>query len=131
MIGAHVAINVQEPHEMSALTDTHTRKLGAKLLSAMPRGEAREPAPQRLHFRRAVEPEEPAECGRVAFLELLGPLDAEQRHEQERQQRRTQTIEGRTDLTVELATDPKQPALDQTRQSQQHTDTGNRGPLAE
>jgi hypothetical protein len=29
-----------------------------------------------------------------------------------RQQRRAKFIEGRTDLTVELAADPKQPALD-------------------
>ena len=54
----------------------------------------------------------------------------EQRHEQERQQRRAQAIEGRTDLTVELAADPKQPALHQTRESEQDADTGNRGPLA-
>jgi tripartite-type tricarboxylate transporter receptor subunit TctC len=45
---------------------------------------------------------------------MLGPLNAEQRHEQERQQGRAQSIEGRTDFTVELAADPKQPALDQT-----------------
>ena len=75
MISAHMAINVQEPHEMSALIDTHTRKLCAQLLGAMMRGEASEPAPQRLHFRRAVEPEQPAERGRVAFLQMLGPLD--------------------------------------------------------
>ena len=31
------------------------------------RREAGEPAPQRLHFRRSVEPEEPAERGRVSF----------------------------------------------------------------
>ena len=49
---------------------------------------------------------------------------------QKRQQRRAQAIEGRTDLTVELAADPKQPALNQTRQSEQDADTGNRGPLA-
>src|SRR5437016_3763342 len=76
-----------------------------------------EPAPQRLDFRRSVEPEEPAERGRVSLLEMFGPLDAEQRHEQERQQRRAQAIEGRTDVTVELAADPKQPTHDQTRQS--------------
>src|SRR5712671_3260841 len=93
--------------------------------------EAGEPAPQRLHFRRSVEPEESTERGRVAFLEMLGPLDAEQRHEQERQQCRAQAIEGRTDFTVELAADPKQPALDQTRQCEQDTDTRNRGSLAE
>src|SRR5580700_2514113 len=109
-----MAIDVQEPHEMSALIDTQTRKLRAQLLGAMVCREAGEPAPQRLHLRRAVEPKEPAERGRVAFLEMLGPLNAEQRHEQERQQGRAQSIEGRTDFTVELAADPKQPALDQT-----------------
>src|SRR6266536_5889878 len=125
-----MAINVQKPHEMSALIDTQARKLRAQLLGAMVRREAGEPAPQRLHFRRSVEPEESAERGRVAFLEMLRPLDVQQRHEQERQQRRTQAIEGRTDFTVELAADPKQPALDQTRESAQDADTGNRGPLA-
>jgi hypothetical protein len=125
-----MAVDVQEPHEMSALIDTQTRKLRAQLLGAMVCREAGEPAPQRLHLRRAVEPEEPAERGRVAFLEMLGPLDAQQRHEQERQQGRAQAIEGRTDLTVELAADPKQPALDQARESEQDADTGNRGPLA-
>src|SRR5215813_9716898 len=73
---------------------------------------------QRLHFRRAVEPQESAERSRVFLLEMLGPLDAQQRHEQKRQQRRAQTIEGGTHVTVELAADRKQPALDQTGQSQ-------------
>src|ERR1700692_3666696 len=126
-----MAVNIQKPYEMSALIDTQTRKLRAQLLGAMVRREAGEPAPQRLHFRRSVEPEESAERGRISFLEMLGPLDAQQRHEQERQQRRAQAIEGRTDVTVELAADPKQPALDQTRESEQDADTGNRGPLAE
>src|SRR5882762_4672031 len=126
-----MTVNVQKPHEMAALIDTQTGKLRAQLLGAMVRREAGEPAPQRLHFRRSVEPEEPAERGRVSFLEMLGPLDAQQRHEQERQQGRAQAIKGRTDFTVELAADPKQPALDQTRESEQHAGTGNRGPLAE
>jgi hypothetical protein len=69
MISAHMAINIQEPHDMSALIDTHTRKLRAQLLGAMVRREASEPPPQRLHFRRSVEPEESAERGRVSFLE--------------------------------------------------------------
>ena len=110
-----MAVNVQKPHEMSALIDTEPRKLRTQLLGAMVRREAGEPPPQRLHLRRSVEPEEAAERGRVSFLEMLGPLDAEQRHEQERQQRRAQAIERRTDFTVELAADPEQPALEQTR----------------
>ena len=71
-----MAVDVQEPHEMAALIDTQTRKLRAQLLGAMVCRQAGEPAPQRLHLRRSVEPEEPAERGRVAFLEMLGPLDA-------------------------------------------------------
>src|ERR1700732_3050054 len=126
-----MAVNVQKSHEMSALIDAQTRKLRAQLLGAMVRREAGEPPPQRLHFRRSVEPEESADRGWVSFLEMLGPLDAQQRHEQERQQRRAQAIEGRTDFTVQLAADPKQTALDQTRESEQDADTGNRGPLAE
>ena len=66
-----------------------------------------EPAPQRLHFRRAVEPEQSAEGGGIAFLEMLGPLDAQQRHEQQGQQRRAQALERGTDLSVELAADRK------------------------
>src|SRR5215472_1292749 len=84
MIGAHVTVDVQKAHEMSALTDTHTRELCAELLSAMARGETREPAPQRFHFRRAVEPEEPAECSWIPLLEMFGPLNPEECHKQER-----------------------------------------------
>jgi hypothetical protein len=114
-----MAINVQEPHEMAAPIDTHARKRCAQLLGAMLHSKAGEPAPQRLHFRRAVEPQESAKCGRVFLLEMLGPFDAQQR-QQKCQQSRAQTIEDGTDVTVELAADPKQPALDQTRDSQQH-----------
>jgi hypothetical protein len=96
----------------------------------MVRRQAGEPPPQRLHFRRAVEPEQSAKRSRVTFLEMLGPLDAQQRHEQERQQCRAQAIEGWTDFTVELAADPKQPAFDQARKREQDTDSGNRGPVA-
>ena len=71
-----MAVDVQEPHEMAALIDTQTRKLRAQLLGAMTGRQAGQPAPQRLHLRRPVEPEQPAERGRVAFLEMLGPLDA-------------------------------------------------------
>jgi hypothetical protein len=111
---------------MTALIDTESRRLRAQLLGAMLRREAGEPAPQRLHFRCSVEPKESSEPGRVSFLEMFGPLDAQQRHEQEHQQRRAQAVERRTNLTVELAADPKQPALDQTWQREQDADTRNR-----
>src|SRR5262245_56158319 len=112
MIGAHMAVNVQEPHETPALIDAPTRKLRAQLLGTMLRREAGEPAPQGLHFRRAVEPEEAPKCRRVSFLDLAGPPDTQPRREQKHQHRQSQTIEGGTHATVELAADPKQPALD-------------------
>ena len=40
MIGAHMAVNVQKPHEMSALIDAPTRKFRAQMLGTMLRGEA-------------------------------------------------------------------------------------------
>src|ERR1700756_1704898 len=129
MIGAHMAINVQEPHEMSAPIDAHARKLCAKLLGAMARGQTGEPAPQLFHSRRAVEPKQPAEPSWIPLLEMFGPLYPQQRHKQERQQRRAQTIESRANLTVELAADPQQPALDQARQSQQDAGSRNRGSI--
>src|SRR5215468_11167816 len=68
---------------MSALIDTQTREFCAQLLGAMACRQAGEPSPQRLHFRRPVEPEQPAKGGGVALLEMLGPLDPQQRHEEE------------------------------------------------
>src|SRR6516225_10201199 len=115
---------------MSALIDTQTREFCAQLLGAMACRQASEPSPQRLDFRRPVEPKQPAKRGGVALLEMLGPLDPQQRHEEECQQRRAQAIKGRTDLTVEFAAGPKQPALDQAWKRQQDTNSGNRGPLA-
>jgi hypothetical protein len=61
---------------MSALIDTETRQLRAQLLGAMVCRQTGEPAPQRFHLRRSVEPEEPAERRRVAFFKMLGPLDS-------------------------------------------------------
>jgi hypothetical protein len=58
-----MTINVQKPHEISTLVDPQTRNFGAKLLGAMIHRETGEPAPQRLHFRPAIEPEQSAECG--------------------------------------------------------------------
>src|SRR5215831_10048816 len=97
----------------------------------MLRGKPGEPAPQRLHFWCTIEPEQSAERRRVFLLEMLGPLDAQQRHEQKREQRRAQAVESWANLTVEFAADPNEPALHQTGESKQDTDTGNRRSLAE
>jgi hypothetical protein len=69
VIGAHMAVNVQKPHEMSALIDAPTRKFRSQLLlGTMLRGEAASGA--------RSSPEESAERRRVSLFELLGPLDA-------------------------------------------------------
>ena len=66
-------------------------------LGAAGGGQAGELAPQGLDLRGAVEAEHAARASRVVLLERLGPLDAQQRHEQQRQQRRAQPVEGRAD----------------------------------
>jgi hypothetical protein len=80
--GEYVSIrdhaDVQKPHEMSALIDTQTRKLGAGSPASRRTIAPSSSAPQRLDLRRSVEPKQSAERGRVSFLEMLGPLDAEQ-----------------------------------------------------
>lgn len=68
-------------------------------------GQARELAPQGLDLRCSVEPQEPAEGRRVALLELLGTLDAQQRHQEQCHKRRTQSVEGGSDPAVELVRD--------------------------
>ena len=76
VIGAHVAVHVQEPHEMSALIDPQARQFRAQLLGALVGGKPGELAPQGLHFRCPIQPEQPAQSGRVLLLEVLGTLDA-------------------------------------------------------
>jgi hypothetical protein len=87
---------------MPPLINAPPRQRRAQLLGATAHGEAGELAPQRLHFRRSDETKEAAERGRVSFLEMHGPLDAQKRHQHERQQRRAQAIEGWPDVTVRL-----------------------------
>jgi hypothetical protein len=72
-----MAVNLQKPHEVALLIDAQLCKLRAQLLGAVVRREAGEAALPRLHFRCSVKPKESAECGRAAFLKLLGPLAAE------------------------------------------------------
>ena len=118
VIGAYMAIDVQEPHQIAALSDAQARQFRSQLFGVMMGGEARELAPQRLDLGRPIKPEDSAEGRRVALFELLGPLDTQQRHEQQRQQRGAQAVEGRTDFTVELASDPSSSTVYQIGQSQ-------------
>lgn len=82
VIGAHVAVDGQKPHDMPAPSNAKACEFRAELLGTVVRREAGELAPQRLHFRRSVEPEESAESRWVSFLEMLTPTlpSAERRH---------------------------------------------------
>ncbi len=88
-------------------------------------GQPRELTPQSLDLGRAIQPQQSAERHRVSLLELLGTRDAQQRHQQQRQQRRAQPVEGRADATVELASDQQEPALEKRRQGEEHPCTGD------
>ncbi len=88
VIGTHVAIHVQEPHQLAAFGHAHPSQLRAHLLGAMMGGKTAERPPEGLDLGRPVKPEESAEGGRIALLELLGALHAQQRHQEQRQQRR-------------------------------------------
>lgn len=81
VIGAHVAIDIQEPHQSPALIDALARQLRPQLLGMMVCGETGELTPQSLDLRRAIQPEQPSEGSRVALLEMLGTLDTQQRHQ--------------------------------------------------
>ena len=57
----------------------------------------RELAPERLDLGGSVEPEDAAEVDGTALLERLRTLDAQERHQQQREDAGAQAIEGRTD----------------------------------
>src|SRR5437016_1240355 len=65
VIGADVAIDVQEPHQMPALIDAQARQFRPQLLSVLVCREASEPTPQGLDLGRPVEPQESTEGSRV------------------------------------------------------------------
>src|SRR5690606_18255830 len=60
----------------------------------------------------------------IALLQVLGPLDAQQRDQQQRPQRRAQPVERGTETAIELVRDAEQPAINERRQSEQHADVG-------
>src|SRR6266404_1973705 len=63
------------------------RQLCPQLLGVLVCRKAGEPTSQGLDLGRPIEPQESAEGRRVALLEVFGTLDAQQRHQQQCQQR--------------------------------------------
>src|ERR1700676_4878848 len=78
--------------------------------------DAAELAPEGLDLGCPVQPQQSTQGRWVTLFELLGTLDTQQRHQEQCQQRRAQAVEGRTDFTVELASDLHQSAVHQIRQ---------------
>ena len=95
----------------------------------MPSGKPRELAADGLYLRGSVEPEHATEELRVMFLQRLGTLDAPQRHQQEGQQRGAQSVEGRSDLAVDLGCNLEDAAGRQQRHRAQYPRTRH-GPAA-
>ena len=87
-----MAINVQKPHEMSALIDTQTGKLRAQLLGAMVCREAREPPPQRrVRCDGRLRPPRHNETRVCRFVKVKGkvsPFDLSLRDYEDRRLRR-------------------------------------------
>jgi len=57
------------------------------------------------------------------LLESLGALDAPQRHEQQRQQGRSQAVEGRADLAIDLMGDAEDATGHEHRHGAEHSRT--------
>ena len=65
------------------------------------------------------------------LLELLGPLDAHQGHQEQGQHRGAQTVEGRGQAAVDLACYAEDAAVLERRQRQQHARADDLRPRAE
>jgi hypothetical protein len=65
------------------------------------------------------------------LLERLGSLDPQQRHHDERDQRRAQAVERRADRAVHRARLVEEPALEQRGDREQHARPWHAGPVAE
>jgi hypothetical protein len=75
VVGANVAVDVEEAHRIAEVADATLRESAAELGGTAEPGEPRQLAPQGLHLGRAIEPEQAAEVGRRVLLERLGALD--------------------------------------------------------
>lgn len=125
MIDAHVAVDVQKPHECAARVDTQLSELGAEAFGPTVGRESRELAADRLDLGRAVEPEDAAQHLGVVFLERFGTLDAPQRHQEQGEERCAQAVEGRTDVAVELVRALKQTAGHEHGDRHEHAGAGH------
>lgn len=75
VVGAHVAVDVEEAHRVAEVADATLRESAAELGGPAAPGEPPQLAPQGLHLGRAIEPEQAAEVGWRVLLQRLGTLD--------------------------------------------------------
>lgn len=84
--GWRLAVDVQEPHRVAKALDAVLGELAAELGRVPQRGHARELARQGLHLGARSRPSRRPSSGgtgRRMLLERLGPLDAQEREEQD------------------------------------------------
>ena len=127
VIGADVAVHVEEAQRGAARCDPLLGKRPAELGGAPQGGEPGELAPQGLHLGCAVETEEAAEVAGRVLLERLGPLEAKERHEQHGDDGGAQPVEGRADGAVDLPGDVEDAAVGEGREREQHAGARDSG----
>ena len=126
VINPHMAVGVEEAQSRAAQGDPLLGQSLAELGGPSGGGQARQFAPQRFDFRRPVQSQHAAQVlGRV-LLETLGPFDAPERHEQQRQQAGAQPIKGRAKAAVDFLRALEHAAGDQDRQGQEHSGARHR-----
>lgn len=109
---AHVTIDVPELQRRPTRGHAAARQGAPELRDAVDGGAPRQGATQRLDPGGPIEAEEPAELVWRVLRETLRPLDAQQRHEQQRHHRRTPAVERGAEAAVDLAGDHEDVARD-------------------
>ena len=123
VVDPHVAVDVEEAHELTARCDAKARQRCSQLLGLVVVGQTAELASDGLDLRGAVEPQHATERLRVMLLDGLGALEAPERHHEQGQERRPQAVEGRADLAVDLVGDAEDAAGDEHWDGAEHRRT--------
>lgn len=119
VVHPHVPVDVEEPEGGAPGRHAPLGQQASEALGAAQAGQARELVAQGLDLGGPVQSEEPAQIGRRVLLERFGALDAQQRHEQQREERGPQPVERRADGAVDLARDGEHPGGDQGGEGEQ------------
>ncbi len=120
VVHAHVTVHVEEAERGASCGDAALGERAAELGGATEGRQAGELPAQGLDLGRSVQAKNAAQIIGGVFLDVLGTLDAPQRHEQQRNDAGAQAVEGRADAAVHVAGAREDAAGDQCGDRQQH-----------